>query len=215
MGTSGFSYINQKEADKMSAFRNLVGAVKDAYNEGRSEEWLLFRASDAVGELLQDKSFLKDFGLPVAGEYQTYLLYKDPERGFIVTASTSRDKLYRPPHDHGPTWAVYGVYSGQIQMTRYKRVDDRRVEGYAELDQVADFAARGGMVDAIMPGGIHELRYGGDAGISVIVRSSDPAEFLRGRYNPAEKKVEMFRGVSTGGRHEMVDLREKAERILS
>jgi len=199
----------------MPGFKKFVGSVQDAYNQGRSEEWLLFRVSDALGTLLQDGTFLGDFGLPIAGEYQTYLLYKDLERGFIVTASTSRDQLYRPPHDHGPTWAVYGVYTGEIRMNRYKRVDDRRAEGYAELDQVADFTAQGGMVDAIVAGGIHELRYSGDGGISVIVRSADPSEFLRGRYKPRENKVEMFKGVSTGGRHERKDLRERTAKILS
>lgn len=199
----------------MESFAKFINAVRDAYNERQSEEWLLFRVSDALGTLLQDKTFLRDFGLPVAKEYQTYLLYKDSQKGFIVTASTSKDKLYRPPHDHGPTWAVYGVYSGEIAMNRYRRVDGRRKAGYAELDQVADFVARLGMVDAIVAGGIHELRYRGDAGISVIARSGDPSEFLRGRYNPIEKTVEMFKGVSTGGRHDVVDLRDRAEKILS
>jgi predicted metal-dependent enzyme (double-stranded beta helix superfamily) len=198
----------------MLSFKKFVGAVKDAYDEGRSEEWLLFRVSDALATLVQDKTFLNDFGLPVAGEYQTYLLYKDPQRGFIVTASTSKDKLYRPPHDHGPTWAVYGVYSGEISMKRYRRVDDRRKDGYAEVGRVADFIARPGMVDAIVAGGIHELFYSGDAGISVIARSADPTEFLRGRYNPTEKTVQMFKGVSTGGRHDVIDLRDRAAKIL-
>ncbi len=100
-------------------------------------------------------------------------------------------------------------------MNRYRRVDDRRQDGYAEVDQVANFKARPGMVDAIVAGGIHELRYSGDAGISVIARSGDPAEFVRGRYSPQEKTVQMFKGVSTGGRHDVVDLRQRAAKILS
>lgn len=199
----------------MSVFRKFIESVKGAYDERRSEERLVFCVSDALGALLQDKHYLNDFGLPRGGEYQTYLLYTDSERGFMVTASTSRDKLYRPPHDHGPTWAVYGVYTGDIDMKRYQRVDDRRKDGYAELDRVAEFRARPGMVDAIVAGGIHELDYRGDGAISVVVRSGDPGEFIRGRYNPEERTVKMFKGVSTGGREQRVDLRSVSAKILS
>lgn len=200
----------------MAAFKMFVSEVNAAYDEGWSEERLMFRVTQAVEKLVVDETFLDDFGLPIPSEYQTYLLYQDPARRWIVTASTSRDGLYRPPHDHGPTWAVYGVYSGEIQMNRYRRVDDRRTEGYAELETVAEFVARPGMVDPIVPGGIHELRYFGDAGISVIARSADHTRLVRGRYYPLEKRVEIIDGgaTSTGSREEKVDLRHLAERVL-
>ena len=200
----------------MTAFKTFVGEVNAAYDEGRSEERLIYRVTDAVEDLVADETFLADFGLPIPNEYQTCLLYQDPRRGWIVTASTSRDGLYRPPHDHGSTWAVYGVYSGEIQMNRYRRVDDGRTEGYAELETVAEFVARPGMVDPIVPGGIHELRYFGDAGISVIARSADHTSLVRGRYYPLEKRVEIIDGgaASTGSREGKVDLRHLAQKVL-
>ena len=200
----------------MSAFKTFVDGVNAAYDEGRSEERLIFGVTEAVEELVLDETFLGDFGLPIPDEYKTYLLYQDPRRGWIVTASTSRDGLYRPANDHGPTWAVYGVYTGEIQMNRYRRVDDRRTEGYAELETVAEFVARPGMVDPIVPGGIHELRYFGEAGISVIARSADHSQLVRGRYYPLEKRVEIIDGgaTSTGSREEKVDLRRLAQKVL-
>src|SRR5438445_221842 len=36
-------------------------------------------------------------------------MYRDPGEGFVLLAHTEPTGLYRPPHDHGRSWVIYGV----------------------------------------------------------------------------------------------------------
>jgi hypothetical protein len=46
-------------------------------------------------------------------------LYRDPVEGFILLAHNENEGLYRPPHDHGRAWVVYGVQSGELEIRTY------------------------------------------------------------------------------------------------
>jgi predicted metal-dependent enzyme (double-stranded beta helix superfamily) len=53
---------------------------------------------------------------------ERHVLYEDPDLGFCILAhnyTTSKDS---PPHDHGPSWAIYGQARGETHMTDYERV---------------------------------------------------------------------------------------------
>ena len=55
---------------------------------------------------------------------ERHLLYEDPDLGFCIFAhnyATSKDS---PPHDHGPSWAIYGQARGETHMTDYERVQE-------------------------------------------------------------------------------------------
>lgn len=51
-------------------------------------------------------------------------LYRDPDFGFRVLAHTNRKPSKNSAHDHGPSWAVYGMAMNFTDMTEYKRADD-------------------------------------------------------------------------------------------
>lgn len=53
---------------------------------------------------------------------ERHLLYEDPELGFCILAHNYTGPKDSPPHDHGPSWAIYGQASGETQMTDYERV---------------------------------------------------------------------------------------------
>src|SRR5919198_6319053 len=40
------------------------------------------------------------------------ILYEDPELGFCILAHVNHGAKNSPPHDHGPTWAIYGQARG-------------------------------------------------------------------------------------------------------
>lgn len=50
------------------------------------------------------------------------VLYEDPELGFCILAHNYGAAKDSPPHDHGPSWAIYGQAKGETQMTDYERV---------------------------------------------------------------------------------------------
>ena len=48
------------------------------------------------------------------------VLYEDPELGFCICGHVYAEARAGSPHDHGPTWAIYGVAEGATEMTEWK-----------------------------------------------------------------------------------------------
>src|SRR5918994_662620 len=56
------------------------------------------------------------------GTPERQVLYEDPELGFCVLAHNYKAAKDSPPHDHGPSWAIYGQARGETEMTDYALV---------------------------------------------------------------------------------------------
>lgn len=68
-------------------------------------------------QLLRDAQFVSSNVGDATPERQ--VLYEDPELGFCVLAHNYRGAKDSPPHDHGPSWAIYGQAKGETEMTDY------------------------------------------------------------------------------------------------
>src|SRR5262249_36934180 len=51
------------------------------------------------------------------------LLYQDPELGFCILAHNNKGAKGGAPHDHGPSWAIYGQAAGETRMTDWDLVE--------------------------------------------------------------------------------------------
>jgi predicted metal-dependent enzyme (double-stranded beta helix superfamily) len=71
-------------------------------------------------ELLRDRQFVDANVHDRTAE--RHLLYEDPELGFCILAHNYAGPKESPPHDHGPSWAIYGQAKGETEMTDYDRV---------------------------------------------------------------------------------------------
>ena len=60
-------------------------------------------------------------------------------------------------HNHGHSYGVVAVFQGSMTVEAYKRVDDRRVDGQAELRPVATVKAAPGTLLLDRVGSIHRL----------------------------------------------------------
>lgn len=90
----------------------------------------------------------------VAERPATRELHREPE-GFILLAHSEQQGLYRPPHDHGRAWVVYGVQSGELEVGSYVRVADPRGDRLVRRDTIV---LRPGEARAYLPGDIHDTR---------------------------------------------------------
>ena len=81
-------------------------------------------------------------------------LYRDPVDGFILLAHTETIGLYRPPHDHGRSWVIYVVQSGEIEMSSYVRTLDQ--EGRVQLVKRDSTLVQSGQAMVYLPGDIHD-----------------------------------------------------------
>src|SRR5262249_8666023 len=50
------------------------------------------------------------------------ILYEDPQLGFCILGPVYHGAKESAPHDHGPTWAIYGQAVGETIMTDYQKL---------------------------------------------------------------------------------------------
>lgn len=90
------------------------------------------------------------------GEDASRELYRDPVHGFVLLAHHEPHGLYRPPHDHGRGWVIYGVQQGEMEMSTYARITD--ADGSVHLVKRDTSLLRAGDVRVYLPGDIHDTR---------------------------------------------------------
>jgi hypothetical protein len=50
------------------------------------------------------------------------VLYEDPQLGFCVCGHVYENAAHGAPHDHGSSWAIYGLAVGDTEMTDWRIV---------------------------------------------------------------------------------------------
>jgi hypothetical protein len=68
-----------------------------------------------VKDILKDSEFVAKY-IP-EGTPERKVLYGDPELGFTILAHAYVGAKNSKPHDHGPSWAIYGQAYGETIMT--------------------------------------------------------------------------------------------------
>lgn len=81
-------------------------------------------------------------------------LYRDPNHGFVLLAHFEKPGLYRSPHDHGRSWVIYAVQSGESEMGTYARVDGPG--GRQRLVRRNTTLVRPGHAQVYLPGDVHD-----------------------------------------------------------
>jgi predicted metal-dependent enzyme (double-stranded beta helix superfamily) len=76
---------------------------------------------DLVREVLQDREFVEK--TITADMPERKVIYQDPELGFCILAHVYHNAKTSPPHDHGPSWAIYGQAAGETHMSDYDLVE--------------------------------------------------------------------------------------------
>jgi predicted metal-dependent enzyme (double-stranded beta helix superfamily) len=145
------------------------------------------------GQFLQkfiaDPAFLSD--QPASVFDNEIKLYRSPDKSFTLLAYIWDSRELCPIHDHG-AWGIIGAFIGPLREIKYKRLDDRQLEGYAELEQISDRVIEPGEVGMILPldKGIHQT---GAADDQLTINLGVYGRSIRQGYihffDPAEKKV--------------------------
>lgn len=85
--------------------------------EGREQVRQLLEA------LLSDQAFISAHFGPDEDSPRK-LIYEDPELGFCVFSHVHKGKSVSKPHDHGPSWAIYGQAFGVTEMREWEPAGD-------------------------------------------------------------------------------------------
>jgi hypothetical protein len=76
------------------------------------------KVRDLVQEVLADPAFIATY-IP-EGTPERKVLYEDSEFGFTILAHGYTGPKGSKPHDHGPSWAIYGQAAGETIMTDWE-----------------------------------------------------------------------------------------------
>jgi len=86
------------------------------------------------------------------------VLYEDPELGFCILGHVYHGAKDSNPHDHGPSWAIYGQAHGETLMTDYEPVA-RPAEGKpGKARAVREYRLTPGMAYLYNEGDLHSPR---------------------------------------------------------
>ena len=74
-----------------------------------------------LARALTDEDFIAEH-IPPDADAERKILYEDPQLGFCICAHAYQGAKRGQPHDHGPTWAIYGQVAGETEMTDWELV---------------------------------------------------------------------------------------------
>lgn len=105
-------------------------------------------------QLLHNEAFVAANCGPDA-ERGVHTLYEDPELGFVVLAHIYENGVKSPPHDHGPSWAVYGQALKHTDMTVWTETEN----GDPIVEPAKSYRLEPGMAGTFNPRDVHSIKF--------------------------------------------------------
>jgi predicted metal-dependent enzyme (double-stranded beta helix superfamily) len=112
-----------------------------------------------VRDVLKDEAFVAAH-LP-DGAPERKILYEDPELGFCILAHVYEGARESAPHDHGPSWAIYGQARGETLMNDWQVVEAPRADQPGRVRHVRAYRLTPGMAHVYNEGDVHSPRRDG------------------------------------------------------
>jgi hypothetical protein len=114
------------------------------------------KVCELVQDALKDRDFVDAYIQPDGPERK--VLYEDPELGFTILAHSYHGAKNSKPHDHGPSWAIYGQASGETIMTDWECLERPTTAMPGKARHIRDYTLTPGMAYLYDPGVLHSPR---------------------------------------------------------
>ena len=132
-------------------------------------------------EVLKDESFVTThLGDDVP---ERKILYEDPELGFCILAHVHHDARTSPPHDHGPSWAIYGQARGETEMADWALVEPASENTPGKVRPVKTYKLTPGTAYVYNEGDLHAPRRSGPTRL-IRLEGLNMDKVRRLRYEP-------------------------------
>jgi hypothetical protein len=112
------------------------------------------------------------------------VLYEDPDLHFCVLAHVYRGARNSPPHDHGPSWAVYSQVSGVTEMTDWRLLEKPANGQPGKVEKVRTYELTPGMACLYNEGDLHSPRRDGDTRL-IRIEGTDLTKVKRDKFEIA------------------------------
>ncbi len=143
----------------------------------------LAKVCDVVKQMLGDAAFIAEH-LRADGP-ERKILYQDPELEFCILAHSYHGAKNAPPHDHGPTWAIYGQAAGSTIMTDWAMVEPATADKPGTVRAVKEYVLTPGMAFFYNPGELHSPKRN-DSTLLIRMEGIDVSKIRRLAYKPIE-----------------------------
>ena len=83
------------------------------------------------------------------------ILYEDPDLGFCILAHNYLGPKQSAPHDHGPSWAIYGQAKGETSMSDWELLEPASAEKPGKVRKKRDYKLTPGVAHVYNEGDLH------------------------------------------------------------
>ena len=132
-------------------------------------------------DALKDRAFVES--LFDADSPERKIVYEDPQLGFCILAHRYTDAKHSPPHDHGPSWAIYGQADGETVMTDWQLVDTPAPGQPGKVKKLREYALTPGLAHVYNEGDLHAPSRAGPTRL-VRIEGTNMERVVRGKYEP-------------------------------
>lgn len=117
------------------------------------------KVCEIVEDVLRDEVFIgKHLGADVP---ERKILYEDPQLGFCILAHNYKGAKESQPHDHGPSWAIYGQARGQTVMSDWALIERATEDKPGKVRHARSYTLEPGMAHVYNEGDLHSPRRDG------------------------------------------------------
>jgi len=155
-----------------------------------------------LSELLKDRQwfldFLQKFIMDTSFREQQkpsrwlneYTVYRSPQGSFVILAYIWEPRQIDVIHDHN-SWGILGTLSGSLRERKYRRTDDGKRDGYAELEEISNNMMGPGGTTFVMPldKGIHQLENFEGYSVSINIYGKSVRKGYLNYYDPENSTV--------------------------
>jgi predicted metal-dependent enzyme (double-stranded beta helix superfamily) len=86
---------------------------------------------------------------------QRQVIYEDDKHKFCILAHVYEGAKGSNPHDHGPSWAIYGQADGVTTMTEWKKIEEPHDGAPGKVKKVRDYDMTPGIAYLYNEGDLH------------------------------------------------------------
>jgi hypothetical protein len=138
---------------------------------------------EAVAGLLRDALADRPFvdSLFDASSPERKVVYEDPKLRFCILAHRYTGAKDGPPHDHGPSWAIYGQADGETFMSDWQVLQAPASGQPGKVKKLREYSLTPGMAHVYNEGAVHAPRRAGPTRL-VRIEGVNLEGVARGRY---------------------------------
>lgn len=104
-------------------------------------------------QALKDEQFVAKNLTDATPERQ--ILYEDPDLGFCILAHSYNGAKESNPHDHGPSWAIYGQAKGETAMSDWELLEPATPEKPGKVRKAGTYKLTPGSAHVYNEGDLH------------------------------------------------------------